>query len=200
MTTYQDDTDFFENFEMDEAEEATPFRSGRMFGRPMGAALSGLARGSSMPRRSSEKPVTEAMLNMAVSKLDSKIEGVHNNSKKLEVRTNTLANEQDRQGAAMRKESSERKKEAEAIKRDLKQTRELSAILPMLSQPSTVTVNDSGGNPVKVISGNSNSLSTLLPLMLMMGSGSSDSGSSSGFGGGDNSMMMMMAVLLSANK
>ncbi|WP_425148540.1 hypothetical protein [Deinococcus sp.] len=200
MTMYQEDTESFFDEAFDDADERVRGTSRR--GGPMGRGLSGVARGSSMPQRASGSYVTEAMLNAAVSKLDGKLDVVNRNSKLLETRTNTLANEQDRQGAALRKENADRKKEAEAIRRDLRQTRELSAILPLISRPATVQVRAADGTTsVSALSGSSNTMSTLLPLMLMMSPGSSDGGSGSGgMFGGDGSSMLLLAVALSAGK
>jgi hypothetical protein len=137
--------------------------------------------------------VTEAQLQAAVDKLDGKINTLSNGMKTIETRVAGVASEQGRMGLALRKESADRKKETEGLRRELKQTREMSAILPLLSQPSSIPLLD--GQNKQVI----DSLSSLLPFLLLSssgGDGSSSGSNSGGMFGGDNSSMLMIALLL----
>lgn len=192
MTMDMESSEFFESYG-DNSERTSPFR-GR--GRP----LSTVPGGSSMPRRPSGNVVTEAMLNAAVSKLDAKIDALKRNTDTLASRISSVASEQEKMGAAFKKESEARKKDIEGLRRDLKQTREMSALLPLISTPPKVAVTGTDGRPVDVLSGSSNTLNTLLPMILLMSpSSGGDGGSSGGLMGGDSSLLLL-AVALSAGK
>lgn len=107
---------------------------------------------------------------------------------KLDARTQRLAREQSRLEAGLRKELSERKKEICAVRKDLQSTREVSAILPVLTN----------------LGGKSNTgLATLAPLLLLgndvscEGAQNSNSGILGGLGG--NSTLGLVAILALTN-
>jgi hypothetical protein len=184
-----------EVFEADEADEA----GGRRFFRPAQVAS---GRDLYRPRPQTQY-VTQAQLETALARVGS------------QVRTNSnaigqLGNRVSATAAAVNKESGNRKKETTAIRNNLSQTQQLAAILPMLTQPRSITV---GGLPAsvtglkdgtQVLVDGSNTLNLLLPLLLLtsIGDGGSGSGSGSGpFGGsGDSSSLMMLALILSTQR
>jgi hypothetical protein len=109
------------------------------------------------------------------------------------------------QAEVLTKEVAARKKETDQLRKDLRQTREMSAILPLLSAPRSVLLNASAtkdGTTPKALIASDDTLSFLLPFMLLGGMGGSGSGGGGmfGSGGGDDSGMMMMLLLLTLGK
>jgi hypothetical protein len=92
--------------------------------------------------------------------------------------------------------------EVNYLQRGLNDVRNMSFLLPLLSTPSSRTLNDKdvdqGGTLQigdKVLIDTSDNLSRILPLLLFSG-GWGQSGSGGGMFGGDNSGIMMLAVIL----
>ena len=91
--------------------------------------------------------------------------------KQVDSRVRGVIAEQGRQGAALRREIAERKKETESLRRDVQFTRELAAVIPLIS----------AANP---------RIGQVLPLAFLLPSdflgGTGTSGSSGGVLGGNN--------------
>jgi hypothetical protein len=187
--------DELEGFEWDESDESEE-RSGRgrRSGRrppPRTAAGTGLA----TPRPNTHY-VTQTQLQTALAKVGAQIKTNSDAIKSVSDRVSA-------QAEMLSKEVVARKKKTDELERGLRQTREMSAILPLLSKPKTVQLANNAVSPAvtsgtapKALVDSDDTLSTLLPLMLMGGMGGSSSGGGGMFGGGDdNSMMMMMMVL-----
>ncbi|GGO30512.1 hypothetical protein [Deinococcus humi] len=191
MTMYTDDIDsYLDSFEFDESDERARSR-GRRNQTPVRTPSSQ----SSFQPRPSSNTVTQAQLQAAVRTLDGKITTLAGSVKTLETRTSSVAAEQDRMAAALRKEMEERKKSSDGIRRDLQQTKTLAVLLPMISQ-KTEDVVRADGTTAKVVTQPSDSLSSILPFMLLMGGNSGDSSSGGGLLGGDSSSTLLLAVLL----
>lgn len=192
MTMYTEDLDsLLDSFEYDESDE----RVGRRGGRRGQAPLRTPSPQSSFQPRPSSNGVTQAQLQAAVRTLDGKITTLAGNVKTLETRTGSVAAEQDRLGAALRREVEERKKATDATRRDLQQTKTLAVLLPLISQKTEdVTKND--GTTVKVVTQPGDSLTTVLPFLLLMGGTSGDSTSGGGGLLGDSSNTLLLALLL----
>jgi predicted RNase H-like nuclease (RuvC/YqgF family) len=191
MTMYSEDLDsFLDNLEFDESDERTRSRGGRRGQTPLRTP----SPQSSFQPRPSANTVTQAQLQAAVRTLDGKITTLAGNVKTLETRTSSVAAEQDRVSAALRKEIEERKKSADGIRRDLQQTKTLAVLLPLISQ-KTEDVVRADGTVAKVVTQPSDSLSSILPFMLLMGGNSGDSASPGMLGDSSNTLLMM--VLLS---
>jgi hypothetical protein len=110
------------------------------------------------------------------------------------TRLNALGEQQARQTAALRKEYADRRKESATFNKELRQTRDLSALLPLLSRPSTLTISRPIGEEVpagtKLVVDKGDSMSMMLPFLLMGGMGGSSEGS------GDNNTMMMLVMAM----
>lgn len=180
LEAYED----YEWDESDESDEAAPARRIRPMKSPTATKSSYQARPSQY--------VTQAQLQATTTRLDGKISSL---SKETVQQVNNVKKEQAKQIALLKKEVSERKK-------DLRQLRDMSAMLPLLSRPSSQTLTEAaGGLPAgtKVLVDKDDTLSMLLPMMLLGGLGGSSSESGGGmFGGGDS--MMPIVLLLALGK
>lgn len=126
--------------------------------------------------------------------------------KTLEGRVNTLNGSITRMGntlnTGLKKEAGDRKKDVDGVRGDIRQVRELSALLPLLSTPQSRALTEAaGGLPAgtKVLVDSGDSLTSLLPLLLLTGSGSGGlfgSGGGSGSGGLDSSMLLVLLLAL----
>lgn len=188
--------DAMEDYEHDEADESDEADEAARRHRPMKVPMGG---SSYKPRPS--RYVTQTQLQATVSRLDGRINTL---SRMTETQVNSVRKEQSRQATMLKKEVSDRKKETEVLKRDLKQTRELAALLPLISRPSSQTLTSQVGGlaaGTKVLVDKDDSLSLLLPLLLLGGLGGSGSGSS-GLGGlgGDDSSLLLIVLLLGLGK
>jgi len=83
--------------------------------------------------RPNQNPVTQAQLQAALAKVSQQINAGAAAVKAVDVRVRGAVVETERTGIALRKEIAERKKEVLAVRRDLQSTREMAAIMPMLS-------------------------------------------------------------------
>src|SRR5260370_12742667 len=123
--------------------------------------------------------VTQAQLQTALAKVGA------------QVRTNSSAISQvggrvAAASATLNKESADRKKDITTVKNNLSQTHQMTAILPLLTQPKHITVGgdvqDVNGTTqimsgTEVLVDGSNSISLLLPLLLLTSSGDGGGGS-----------------------
>ena len=186
--------------ETDESEERVG-RRGRPFGRrppPRTAPGTGLA----TPRPAGTTQfVTQGQLQTALAKVGAQIK---TNSDAIKTVSDRVSTQADLLG----KEVIARKKKTDELEKGLRQTRELTAILPLLSRPKSVQLADTAivgqGPAPKALVDSDDTLSFILPLMLLGGSGSGGGGGmfgGGGSGGDDNSMMMLvLALTLSGRK
>jgi hypothetical protein len=160
---------FDESDESDESE-AAPYNRRR----PVQVARPSTAyRGRPAPSGPQQQYVTHDQLALALRTVSTQITTNSAAIKTVESRAATLATEVTRQALAIKKESVDRKRETDRLGRELRQTREMAAILPMLSQPSSVTLGTKVDNLQpgdKVLVDKGDALTSLLPLMLLMGS------------------------------
>lgn len=185
--------------ETDESEERVGRR--RPFGRrppPRTAPGTGLATG---PRPSTQF-VTQTQLQTALAKVGAQIK---TNSDAIKTVSDRVSTQADLLG----KEVVARKKKTDELERGLRQTRELTAILPLLSRPKSVQLANNATVPAaaagaapKALVESDDTLSFILPLMLLSGSGSGGGGGMFGGGGsgGDDSSMMMLVLALTLGR
>jgi hypothetical protein len=192
--------------ESESESEAAPAWSGRG-ARPVRPPS---GRSSFQPRlapSAAPQYVTQMQLEAALTRSDSKIKTVADGISTITARLATLA-------SAGKKEVDERKKTVDTQNKDLNQKLQLLALLPVLVKPPSVDgavvdltptaatrsyskVLDSAGNPLPIVTRDSNSLNMLLPLLLVTGMGSAG-GLSAGDSGGDSGMSMMMLAMVLA--
>lgn len=136
------------------------------------------------PAQAMNQYVTRDQLKSVTDKVAAAFKTTNGAVAKLDARTQRLAREQTRLEAGLRKELTERKKEICAVRKDLQATREVSAILPVLTN----------------LGGKSNTgLATLAPLLLLGndvscdGAQNNNSGLLGGLGG--NSTLGLVAIL-----
>lgn len=195
----QSETEFSELFgeteyesDTSESSEAFPFMSGR---RPVR-----VARGSTAySPRPQGNYVTQQQLQTALQKVAGDIATNSRAIKAVESRVSTVTAEQSRQSAALKKEITTRKTESEAIKKDLRSTREMAAIMPLLTTPQHITLQsqvDSLPQGTQVLVGSNNMFQMLLPLLLLTGTGSGSGSSLFGGDGGSDSTMMLLVLAM----
>jgi hypothetical protein len=145
--------------------------------------------------------VTQAQLEAALARVDSKIKTVADGVSTISSRVNSVA-------ASAKKEAEQRKKSVDSQNKDLNQKLQLLALLPLLIQPPTVTLKTpngllpGGGDLTTVSVPDTNNLDSLLPLLLVSGLGgtSSTGGLSLGGDGSDGSLLLLALVLAIGNK
>lgn len=191
MNGYSEDLDsLLDSLEYEEYDEAVPSRRGY---------VRTPSRQSSFVPRQTTTPASQTQVQSATRNLDSKIETLSKAVQALETRTNSLSTAQDRQGALIRKEVTDRRRSTDATRSDLQQTKMLAVLLPLLTQETTDATDDQGRS-VKVVTQSQNQLATLLPLLLLL-PGYSGGGDGKGpLGGGDSTMMLLLLVLLLGRK
>lgn len=198
MNGYESDEAMAEalaGFESDESDEADYGEAPRRLNTRTFRPLPNLTPRPASGAGGTGNYVTQAQLQVVVAQV-----------KALEGRVNTVNTNVTRMGntisAAQKKETADRKKETDALRGEIRQVRELSALLPMLSGPQSKTLTETvGGLPAgtKVMVDSGDSLTTLLPLLLLSGSGSGGGlfGSGGGGGGGmDNSMLLVLLLAM----
>lgn len=141
--------------------------------------------------------VTQAQLQTALARVGAQVRTNSNAIKQVGARVVAAT-------AAIKKETSERKKDLEKVRNALNQTQQMAAILPLLTQPKSITTTADipGGIPrgTQVLVDGSNTINLFLPLLLLTsigdGSGTGGGGLLGGGGaGGDNTMMMLLIIL-----
>jgi hypothetical protein len=190
--------ELFEDYESDESDESDEYfveydeRSGgrrRPAGR--GPKVRTAKRGSPVPKKAGPGYATKAELLAAANRLDARI-GV--NSKAIQTadaKIRSLDTEVGRLGSALKKETTERKAEAESFKKALAESKQIAMMLPLLSSQTTVQVKDVAGNTQNAVVDNGGTFSKILPMLLLSGG----LGGSSG-GGDSNSMMPLMLLAM----
>ena len=143
--------------------------------------------------------VTQTQLQAALARVGAQIKTNADAIKTLNARVATVSADVAAAATALKKEVADRKKETDTLKRDLRQTREMAGIIPLLLQPHSVTTtSDVGGiqKGTRVMTDSGDSLSAVLPLLLLGGLGTGGgSGSGSGDGGSDSSMLLLALLL-----
>lgn len=143
-----------------------------------------------MPAAVAGSPVTQTQLREVIARFNTALTTNGKAITQVDGRTRALATEQQRLDGGLRRELADRKKEISAVRRDLQSTREVSAILPLLSTLAP-----------------GNALVSFAPLLLLGNdvSGSDAAGASSNSGGllgglggmGGGSMGLIALVALS---
>lgn len=118
-----------------------------------------------------DRPVTQSQLKEALGKVSQQISLNSNAIKTVDGRVRGVTEDQKKLGAFVRKETADRKKELEAVKRDLQQTKELSAIIPMVTHNMT--------GPI----------ATLAPLLHLIPADTLNSGGAGSGSGSSNSLL-----------
>jgi hypothetical protein len=140
--------------------------------------------------------VTQAQLEAALARVDGKIKTVADGVSTIQARATALT-------AASKKEADERKKSVDTQSKDLNQKLQLMALLPMLVTPSSAgPVTDNNGVVIdKVLTPESNILTSLLPLLVVTGLGGAGGVSLGGEGVSDGgSNMLLLALVLAMGK
>jgi hypothetical protein len=145
--------------------------------------------------------VTQTQLQTSLAKVGAQIK---TNSDAI----TTVSSRVSTQSELLTKEVAARKKETDQIKKDLNQTRQMAAILPLLSAPKSVQLAKGATDPAtpaanqapKALVESGDALSTLLPFLLLGGMGGSGGGGMFGSGGGDDSTMMLLVLALTLGK
>ena len=135
---------------------------------------------SAYQARPNPQPVTQAQLQAALAKVSQQINAGTAAVKAVDARVRGVAAETERTGIALRKEIAERKKEVLAVRKDLQSTREMAAIMPMLTSL-----------------GGGSGMATIAPLLLLGQDVSGAEGAASGSGGafsGTTGIITLMAL------
>jgi hypothetical protein len=195
----------WETDESDESDEMAEARRERRWTRPQVARPSTFPRPGATAPRPSGGPVTQNQLDSAIALLEARIAA--------QIKTNSDAIQRVNQHVETVNEERRRlattaKKEDSSLRREIQQTRETILLLTLLTpRPKTVTVTESvaglsQGQRV-VVDPETDSLTSLLPILLLMGGGGfgggysgSSSNGSSGSGGMDQSGLLFAALLL----
>lgn len=85
------------------------------------------------PKSGTDRPVTQSQLKEALGKVSQQITLNSTAIKTVDGRVRGVTEDQKKLGAFVRKETADRKKELDKVRSDLQQTKELSAILPMIT-------------------------------------------------------------------
>jgi len=151
---------------------------------------------SSFTGRPNPNAASQSQVQSTARNLDAKIEQLSAAVKAVETRVNGIAADQQRIGAAVKKEIDERKKADDGIRADLQQTKTLSVLLPFMTN-SSVDARDINGNQIKVVTKTGNQIGSLLPFLLLLTPTGGGTDASKGPLGGDSSMLLLLAALLS---
>ena len=122
-----------------------------------------------------DRAVTQSQLKEALGKVSQQITLNSNAIKTVDGRVRGVGEDQKKLGAFVKKEVGGQKKDLESVKRDLQQTKELSAIIPMITHNMT--------GPI----------ATLAPLLHLMPGDVLGGGSSSSSGSGSNSSSSLLS-------
>jgi hypothetical protein len=142
--------------------------------------------------------VTQTQLQAAMARVGAQIKTNSDALKTVNSRVATLGTDMTKQAAEIKKIATGRSKDTAGLRRDLNSTRQMAAIMPLLSTPKTFTLTSAAGGlaqGTKVVVDSGDNMSMLLPLLMMggMGGGSGEGGS----GGGMGDMMLPMVLLMS---
>jgi hypothetical protein len=140
--------------------------------------------------------VTEARFQAALGRISSQMKVQSTAIKTVDGRVRALNADLGRQAAALRKETADRKKDIDGVRKDLQSTREMAALIPLIAGGGTVTVPAGGGSNIPVTS---STIGTFAPLLLLMGpdltgGSSGGSGSDGGMFGGGMGLIMLLVL------
>lgn len=180
--SYADYADYAEFGDSAEQYESSGENYGeaRPRSRPLRPIAPGPAKSTYQPRPNTTSYVSQAQLQAALAKVSQQISVNSAAVKAVDQRVRGVAAETERTGIALRKEIGERKKEILAVRKDLQATREMAAILPLLTSIG-------GGGP----------MATFAPLLLLGNdvSGTEPAGSNGGgMFSGTTGLIAMMAI------
>jgi hypothetical protein len=182
-----------EGLDSDESDDLTE-RNGRGRGRGRGSVQTPSRNPSYNPQSTMDPYVKKSELARSMMIVDAKVKTLSEAATKLSARVNTVADQQERQAMAIKKESAKHEKDI----KDLCQKLELLTLLPLLTSPSTRTIDrdvDGLKKDDKVLIGGSDGFSSLLPILLLGGCGGG-SGGGGLFGGGEGGSSNMLLPLL----
>ena len=200
-----DDLDELFEFDDDDLSEAPAFSNLVNRVRPLVRPPVATGKNLFQPRpatttTSTAQYVTQAQLQAALNRVGEQVKTNAQAIATVNTRLNAINEQQARQTAALRKEYADRRKESATLKRELRQTRDLSAMLPLLNRPSTVTVTKEFDPAVpagtKLVIDKGDTMSMMLPFLLMGGMGGMGGMSGSADSSGDNNMMMMLVLAI----
>jgi len=190
-----EDLEYDEMYESDESDESDLSERRRRMAARRRAPAPRTATGNQLYRsRPTSQYVTQTQLQSALARVGGQIKTNADAIKTVNSRTTIISTEQTRQAALLKKEVSDRKKQDDLIKQDVRQKMELLALLPALSRPSAETITTSDGKQVRVLTESNDSLSLLLPLLLVGGLGGLG-GSGTGGSGTDSNMLLLVLAL-----
>lgn len=162
----------------DDAYDEAARRGGKA--KSMKPIAPGPAKSAYQPRPSTSN-VTQAQLQAALARVSQQISTNSSAIKAIDTRVRSATAEAERAGIAARKEGADRKKEILAVRKDLQSTREMAAMLPLLTSL-----------------GGGGAMATFAPLLLLGNdvSGSDNANSNSALGGlgGTTGLIMLMAL------
>jgi hypothetical protein len=181
--SYGDYADYADFSDYADADESYGDNYGEARKRPMRPIAPGPAKPAYQPRPSGNF-VTQPQLQAALARVTQQLNANGAAIKAVDTRVRGVATETERTGIALRKESAERKKEILGVRKDLQSTREIAALLPLLTTL--------GGGPI----------ATFAPLLLLgndvsgTDTAGSNSGALGGLGGlgGTTGLIALMAV------
>jgi hypothetical protein len=148
-----------------------------------------------VPPQPQQGYVTEARLQAALARVGEQIKTNSDAIKAVNDRVNTVSADVARQAAAVKKETEERKNDTAR----LASQSQLSALLPLLTTPKTITLSNKVDNlqpGTKVLIDGGDTTSLLLPLLLVGGLGSGGGLGSTGAGGQTGTMGGIDPLLL----
>jgi hypothetical protein len=200
-------SEMVEDLESDESDESDEDidmmertrRSRRFRTPPRTAPGGGLFRPRTPSQSGPAQYVTQTQLQAAMARVGAQIKTNSDALKTVNSRVATLSSDIAKQTADIKKLSTGGTRDTRALRRDLNSTRQMAAIMPLLSAPKSQALTEAaGGLPAgtKVVIDTGDNISLLLPLLLMGGMGGSSSGQD-GSGGGMNDMMLPMVLLMS---
>jgi hypothetical protein len=179
------DEAFDEAFDEGYDEAARGRRGSPMRSNPVKVASRGTSYRTPAPAGTANAPVTQSQLKAVTDRIAAALKTNGQAITVVDGRTRSLATEQGRLDAGLKKELSDRKKEISAVRRDLQSTREVGAIVPLIQTLAP-------GSP----------LTAFAPLLLLSNDVSGDatsannSGGFLGLGGGGNGGMLGIVALL----
>jgi hypothetical protein len=200
-------SEMVEDLESDESDESDEDidmmertqRSRRFRTPPRTAQGGGLFRPRTPAAGGPAQYVTQTQLQSAMARVGAQIKTNSDALKTVNSRVATLSTDITKQTAEIKKLSTKETRDTSGLRRDLNSTRQMAAIMPLLSTPKSQALTEAaGGLPAgtKVVIDTGDNLSLLLPLLMMGGMGGG-SGGEGGSGGGMGDMMLPMVLLMS---